>query len=60
MASLVLSNLLIFAVRYVWAWPVIGAWGILGASLGLFVAVTLWGALLSNWPRRMTKRRRSS
>ena len=59
LASLVLSNLLIFAVRYVWGWPVVGAWGILGASLALFVAVTLWAALLSSWSRHTTKRRRS-
>ena len=48
LASLVLSNLLIFSVRYVWGWPVVGAWEILGTSLGLVVTVTLWGVLLSS------------
>ena len=52
LASLMLSNLLIFAGRYVWGWPVEGAWGILGASLGLLVGVTLWGILLSRLPSR--------
>lgn len=52
LASLVLSNLLIFAVRYVWGWPVTGAWGIVGASLGLLVGVTLWATLLSRLPSR--------
>lgn len=46
LASLVLSNLLIFGIRYVWGFPVQGGWAILGASLGLFAGVTLWGALL--------------
>ena len=52
LASLVLSNLLIFVARYVWGWPVMGGWGILGASLGLLVSVTLWGTLLSRLPSR--------
>ena len=52
LVSLVLSNLLIFAVRYVWGFPVAGGWGIGAASLGLFGAVTLWGALLDRLSRR--------
>jgi hypothetical protein len=52
LVSLVLSNLLIFAVRYQWGFPVQGGWAILGASLGLFGAVTLWGLLLDRLFRR--------
>jgi hypothetical protein len=46
LASLVLSNLAIFGIRYLWGFPVQGDWAILGASLGLFAGVTLWGVLL--------------
>ena len=52
LVSLVLSNLAIFAVRYLWGFPVAGGWAILGASLGLFAGVTLWGALLDRLSRR--------
>jgi hypothetical protein len=52
LVSLVLSNLLIFGVRYLWGFPVEGGWAILGASLGLFAAVTLWGLVLDRLARR--------
>ncbi len=46
LVSLVLSNLAIFGIRYLWGFPVQGGWAILGASLGLIAGLTLWGALL--------------
>jgi hypothetical protein len=52
LVSLVLSNLLIFGIRYLWGFPVAGGWAILGASLGLWGAVTLWGLLLDRLSRR--------
>lgn len=52
LVSLVLSNLLIFGIRYLWGFPVAGGWAILAASLGLFAGVTLWGALLDRLSRR--------
>jgi hypothetical protein len=52
LVALVLSNLLIFGIRYLWGFPVRGGWAILGLSLLLFAAVTLWGAALDRLSRR--------
>lgn len=52
LASLVLSNLLIFGIRHLWGFPVQGGWGILGLSLALVAGVTLWGTLLDGLSRR--------
>lgn len=44
LASLILSNLAIFGIRRAFGHPVEGALAILGATLALFAAVTLFGA----------------
>ncbi len=56
LVSLVLSNLAIFGIRYVWGFPVQGSWAILLVSLALFGGVTLWGALLDRLPARKAPR----
>ncbi|MBP1807559.1 hypothetical protein [Rubellimicrobium aerolatum] len=52
LASLVVSNLLIFGARAGWGWPLHGGWAILGAALALFAVVTLWGLALDRLGRK--------
>lgn len=52
LASLVVSNLAIFAIRFVFGRPVRGGWAILGASVALIALVTLWAVLIDRRSRR--------
>jgi surface polysaccharide O-acyltransferase-like enzyme len=52
LASLLVSNLLIFAVRYLYGRPLRAWWWALLASLALLALVTLWGIALDLWRAR--------
>ena len=52
LASLVVSNLAIFAIQRLWGFPVRGGWAIVATALGLVVVVTVWSAALDRWADR--------
>jgi hypothetical protein len=56
--SLVLSNLLIFGIRYLWGFPVRGGWAVAATAAGVVLAVTLWAAALDRWADRRGDARR--